>query len=66
MELRLNCCWRFDPLVIHSHRNEIERKIKREKNVLFPREAEGTSCCPERKKKTEYLRWNLGSFFVGD
>jgi hypothetical protein len=28
MELRLNFCWGFDPLVIHSHWNEMKQKKK--------------------------------------
>jgi hypothetical protein len=28
-------------------------RIKKNQTVLFPWEAEGTSCCPERKKQAE-------------
>jgi hypothetical protein len=60
MELRLSFSCRFDPLAIHSHWNEMEQKINGNKTALLPWEAEGTSCCPEKKKEAKYLRWNLG------
>jgi hypothetical protein len=49
MELRLNFCWRFNPLAIHSYWNETER-INKNQTILFPWEAEGTHCCPEKKQ----------------
>jgi hypothetical protein len=66
MELRLNFCWGFDPPAVHCQRKEMEQKIKKNQTVLFTWEAEGTSCCPEKKKQAEYLRWNLGRIFIGD
>jgi hypothetical protein len=50
MDLRLNFCWRFDPLAIHCQRNEMECKIKKNQTTLLPWEAEGTSYFPPPKK----------------
>jgi hypothetical protein len=51
MEFGFDFCWGFDPLAIHSHRNGMEQKIRKNQITLLPREAEGTSCCPERNEK---------------